>query len=44
MNAEGEHAIVARGSLGHMEEVRGILQAGGVDSELMQPPEGCGSS
>jgi hypothetical protein len=41
---EGEHAILARGGLGHLEEVQRILAGGGVDSELVQPPDGCGSA
>lgn len=44
MKAEGEPTILARGSLGHLEEVQGILAEGGVDSDLVQPPDGCGSS
>jgi len=44
MSAGGEPAILARGGVSHLEEVRGVLRAGGIESELVQPPEGCGSS
>lgn len=41
---EGEPSVVAQGDLGYMKELKLFLGKRGVESELMQPPEGCGSS
>lgn len=41
---EGEHAILAQGSIDQLRPVRRLLAEGGLESELMAPPEGCGSA
>lgn len=37
-------AVLVQGSLDHVREVRRVLGRGGVESRLLAPPEGCGSS
>ena len=37
-------AVLVQGSLDHLREVRRVLGRGGVQSQLLAPPEGCGSS
>lgn len=39
-----ETVIVSQGSLGSMRELKDRLALRGVSAELVQPPEGCGSS
>jgi hypothetical protein len=39
-----EVAIVARGNLDHVKEVRAVLADRGLASQIVAPPEGCGSS
>ena len=39
MKPEGDHAILARGGLSHLEEVRGILADGGLDSLEVSRPQ-----
>ena len=36
--------IVARGNLDHVKEVRSVLSERGLPSQIVAPPEGCGSS
>jgi hypothetical protein len=37
-------AVLVQGSLDHVREVRRVLGRDGVQSQLLAPPEGCGSS
>jgi len=41
---EADHAVLAQGSPDHLRAIRRALRERGVDSELLAPPEGCGSS
>lgn len=36
--------MLVQGSLDHVREVRRVLGRDGVQSQLLAPPEGCGSS
>ncbi|MFN8549231.1 MAG: hypothetical protein U0527_14970 [Candidatus Eisenbacteria bacterium] len=36
-------AVLAEGKLPQLKELRRALSARGIESELMQPPGGCGS-
>lgn len=36
-------SILAQGSVDHLKELQRLLVRRGVTSELVQPPEGCGS-
>ena len=45
MNASEEgHAIVAQGSVSSLRELSGLLGQRGIRSEMIQPPEGQGST
>jgi len=38
-----DHAVVAQGDMAHLREIQRVLRARGIDSQMMQPPGGCGS-
>lgn len=44
MTEQPEFAVVAQGNLEHLRGVQHALRENGLRGELMQPPEGCGSS
>ena len=41
---EGERTILAQGPIDQLRAARRLLAEGGLESELMAPPDGCGSA
>lgn len=41
---EDERTILAQGPIEQLREVRRLLAEGGLESELVAPPDGCGSA
>jgi len=39
-----DYAVVAAGGLAHVREVKGVIEAAGMEADYVKPPEGEGSS
>lgn len=44
MTEQPDYAVVAQGALDLLKDVQRAVRESGIRAELMQPPEGCGSS
>ncbi len=39
-SAAGEVAVLVKGRLGPLKEMRGVLAAAGIEAQLLRPPDG----